>query len=258
MSGRSALPPVARIGLPVAGVATAIGLWWLSTIVLDIDPLFLPAPPDVVDAFVLEGGYLAEEAWSTLWATLAGFGIAAVGGLLAGMLLTSSRLLEQAAMPIIVAFNAIPKVSLVPLLILWMGYGAKPRITLIVLVAFFPIMVSTMSGLTSTPTELTELTRSLDASRAQTYRKVRLPWALPQVFVGLKVGMTLALIGAVVAEIQSPNAGLGSVILTTQQSANTPLAFAAISILAVFGIGLFYLVAAAERLAVPWARQITS
>ncbi|MEO3744188.1 ABC transporter permease [Plantactinospora sp. B5E13] len=258
MTDRPALSPGARIGLPIVGVLTTIGLWWLTTILLDIEPLFLPAPPDVLDAFASNAGYLAEETWSTLWATLTGFGLAALGGLLAGMLLTSSRVLEQATLPMIVAFNAVPKVSLIPLLVLWMGYGAKPRITLVVLVAFFPVMVSTMAGLTSTPTELIELTRSLDASRLRTYRTVRLPWALPQVFVGLKVAMTLALIGAVVAEIQSPNAGLGAIILTTQQSADTPLAFAAIGLLAILGVSLFYLVVAAERLAVPWARQVTA
>ncbi|MBE1485101.1 ABC transporter permease [Plantactinospora soyae] len=258
MTSRSELSRGSRIGLPIAGTVVGIGLWWLLTVVFDIRTLFLPSPPDVVDAFFREPSYLFTETWATLWATITGFAIAAVAGLLGGMLLTSSRIVEQATLPMIVAFNAVPKVSLVPLLIVWVDYGPRMRISLVVLIAFFPILVSTMAGLTSTPAELTELTRSLSASRLKTYLKVRLPWALPQLFVGMKVGITLALIGAVVAEIQSPNAGLGSIITASGQSADTSLAFAAITLLAVLGVGLFYLVVAAERLAVPWARQISA
>lgn len=258
MTSKPNLPRGSRIGLPIVGTVVAVGLWWLLTVIFDIRTFFLPAPPDVVDAFSREPNYLLGETWATLWATLAGFAVAALAGLLGGILLTSSRIVEQATLPMIVAFNAIPKVSVIPLLIVWVGYGPKTTISLVVLISFFPILVSTMAGLTSTPADLSELTRSLSATRLKTYLKVRLPWALPQLFVGLKVGISLALIGAVVAEIQSPNAGLGSIIMVSGQSADTSLAFAAISLLAVLGVGLFYLVVAAERLLVPWARKITA
>jgi NitT/TauT family transport system permease protein len=258
MTSRSELSRSSKIWLPIVGTVVAIGLWWLVTIVFNIRTLFLPSPPDVVDAFSREPRYLFQESWATLWVTLIGFGAAALAGTLGAILLTGSRLVEQASLPMIVAFNAVPKVSLVPLLIVWVDYGPRMRISLVVLIAFFPILVSTMAGLTSTPAELNELTRSLSASRLKTYLKVRLPWALPQLFVGLKVGITLALIGTVVAEIQSPQNGLGSIISNSGQSADTSLAFAAIALLAVLGVGLFYLVVAAERLAVPWARQISA
>ncbi|MEO3927470.1 ABC transporter permease [Plantactinospora sp. CA-294935] len=252
------LSPGTRAALPIVGTIVAIGLWWLVTIVFHVETLFLPSPPEVVDAFDREPAYLFEAAWATLWGTLAGFGIAAAGGMVAALLLTSSRLVEQATLPMIVAFNAVPKVSLVPLLILWIGYDSRTKVSLVVLIAFFPIMVATMAGLTSTPADLYELTRSLSASRLKTYLKVRLPWALPQVFVGLKLGITLSLIGAVVAELQTLNGGLGAIIYSTQQSFDTPLAFAAITLTGVLGIGLFYAVVVAERLAVPWARKISA
>ncbi|MFY1687938.1 ABC transporter permease [Plantactinospora sp. WMMB782] len=258
MNRRRNLSTGTRIALPVVGTVVAVALWWLVTIVFDVETLFLPSPPEVVDAFGKQPEYLFEGAWSTLWGTLVGFGIAALGGMVAALLLTSSRLLEQATLPMIVAFNAVPKVSLVPLLILWIGYDSRTKLALVVLIAFFPIMVATMAGLTSTPADLYELTRSLSASRLKTYLKVRLPWALPQVFVGLKLGITLSLIGAVVAELQTLNSGLGAIIYSTQQTFDTPLAFAAITLTGVIGISVFYAVVLAERLVVPWARKISA
>lgn len=254
----SRLSRPSAVWLPVLGAAATIVLWWLVTIIFDIQPYFLPAPPDVVDAFRQAPSYLARETWVTLWETLAGFAIATLCGLVAALLLAASRVVQRATLPIVVAVNAVPKVAIFPLLIVWMGYGPRPKVALVVLISFFPVVVSTMAGLTSTPADLGELAKSLSASYWKTYVKVRVPWALPQVFVGLKVGISLALIGAVVAEIQSPNSGLGSVIALTGPSADTPLAFAAITLLAVLGIVLYYFVVAAERLLLPWAREISA
>jgi NitT/TauT family transport system permease protein len=127
---------------------------------------------------------------------------------------------------------------------------------LVVLICVFPIVVATMAGLTSTPAELAELSRSLSASAWQTYLKIRLPWALPQVFTGLKVAVSLAVIGAVVAEISHPDGGLGAVIVLSGMSLDTPLAFAAIVLLALLSTALFYLVVGLERWLVPWSRAI--
>lgn len=252
------MPRTSAIWLPALGAGVAVALWWSITIVFHIRSYFLPAPSDVVDAFLREPGYLARETWVTVWETLSGFAIATVGGLIVALVLAASRAVQRATLPMIVAFNAVPKVALFPLLIVWMDYGPQPKIALVVLISFFPVVVSTMAGLASTPADLGELAKSLTAPHWKTYFKVRVPWALPQVFVGLKLGISLALIGAVVAEIQSPNSGLGSVIALTGPSADTPLAFAAITLLAVLGIGLYYLVVAAERLLLPWAREISA
>lgn len=244
-------------GLPVLGAVAAIGLWWSATAVFGIRSFFLPAPPDIVAAFRAQPAYLLRETGATLTGTVTGFGIAAVAGLLLAVVLTAWRSLERATLPVLVALNSVPKVAVAPLLVVWLGFGARPKIVLVVLICFFPILVATMAGLTSTPAELGELGRSLSAGVWQVYVKIRLPWALPQVFVGLKVAISLAVIGAVVAEINNPTTGLGAVIVLSGMSFDTPLAFAAIFLLAVMSTTLFYLVVALERWLVPWAGAIS-
>lgn len=242
--------------LPALGVVITIGGWWLLTIVLHIDPFFVPSPLDVVDSFLRTPQYLLQETWVTLQRVLIGFVIAVAGGLVIAVVLAASRTVERMAMPILAAVNAVPKVALAPLLLVWMGFGNAPKIVMVVLVSFFPVVVSTMAGLTATPADLRELARSLSASWWQTFVKVRLAWALPQVFVGLKVATPLAIIGAVIGEVVNPDRGLGSVIVGSGASSDTPLAFAALVLLALTGVVLFYLMAGIERLLVPWARAI--
>ena len=244
-------------GLPLAGAVGAVGLWWLLTAALDIDPFYLPAPPDVVDSFLSTPRFLLEETWVTCQRVLVGFGIAIAGGLLIAVTLAASQTVERMTMPLLAALNAVPKVALAPLLLVWMGFGDSPKIVMVVLVSFFPIVVSTMAGLTSTPADLRELARSLSASWWQTFAKVRLFWALPQVFVGLKVATPLAIIGAVIGEVVNPDRGLGSVIVGSGSSSDTPMAFVALILLALLGVALFYLMSAIERLVAPWARDIT-
>jgi NitT/TauT family transport system permease protein len=249
---------LATVGLPVLGAVVTIGGWWAGTAVFDIRPVFLPSPPDIVEALSRQPAHLLRQAWITLTQTLIGFALAASTSLVLAVALTASRTVNQSVLPQIIAINAVPKVALAPLLVVWLGFGSTPKIVLAFLICFFPILVASMAGLTSTPTELNELARSLVASRWQTFLKIRLPWALPQIFVGLKVGISLAVIGSVVAEMQVPNAGLGAVIVVSGATSDTPLAFAAMTLLAVMSICLFYVVVVAERLLLPWARQITA
>jgi NitT/TauT family transport system permease protein len=243
---------------PVLGVTGAIALWWSATAVFGIRPFFLPAPPDIVAAFRAQPGYLLREAGATLTETVVGFAIAVVAGMGLAVALTAWSTLERATLPVLVALNSVPKVAMAPLLVVWLGFGLRPKVVLVILICFFPIVVATMAGITSTPAEMAELSRSLSASAWQAYLKIRLPWALPQVFVGLKVAISLAVIGAVVAEISNPSGGLGAVIVLSGMSFDTPLAFAAIVLLALLSTTLFYLVVAMERLMVPWARAISA
>jgi NitT/TauT family transport system permease protein len=244
--------------LPALGVIITIGAWWLITSAFHIDPFYVPSPPDVVDVFKRIPSYLFEQTWITLQRVLIGFAIAVVGGLVIAIILAASTTVERMFLPVLAAINAVPKVALAPLLLVWMGFGDSPKIVMVVLVSFFPVIVSTMAGLSSAPADLRELARSLRASWWQTFVKVRLIWALPQVFVGLKVATPLAIIGAVIGEVVNPDEGLGSVIAGSGASNDTPLAFAALVLLAVLGVVLFYLVAGIERLLVPWARAINS
>jgi NitT/TauT family transport system permease protein len=255
--GAAAWSRVSAIGLPAVSTLIAIALWWSATIVFEIRTFFLPAPPDIVESFLKMPDYLLEQAWVTLGETLMGFALAAVGGLLIAVVLSASQLVQRATMPLLVAVNSIPKLALAPLLLLWLGFGQLNRVVMVILISFFPIVVSSMAGLGSTPSDLNELARSLSANKWQHFVKVRFPWAVPHIFVGLKVAISLALVGAVVAEFTGGGKGLGYVIVASGTSADTPLAFAAIVLLAVMSIGLFYLVVAAERRLLPWAKETT-
>jgi NitT/TauT family transport system permease protein len=149
----------------------------------------------------------------------------------------------------------VPKLALAPILVLWMGFGSGPKVVMVVLLCVFPIVLSTATGLKSTAAELDELARSLTATELQAFRKVRRPSALPHIFVGLKVGISLAVIGAVIGEFVGATRGLGYVIVASGQNADTTLAFAAIVLLAVMSVVLFYVLVALEALLVPWARH---
>jgi NitT/TauT family transport system permease protein len=248
------------VALPLIGIAVTLGLWWLVTVMFDISPLFLPGPPDLIESLREpgRGQYLLDRSLETVQVTLIGFGIAMSGGFAIAVLLATFRSVERAIMPVLVGLNAVPKVGLAPLLVVWLGFEIEPKVVLVVLICFFPMVVATMSGLASTPAELGELTESLSASRWQTYLKVRVPWALPQIFVGLKLSVPLAVIGAVVAETNNPNSGLGSAIVKASSQFETPLAFVCLVLLGLLSSGLFYLVVGLERLLLPWARAISA
>jgi NitT/TauT family transport system permease protein len=247
-----------KVALPVLGFVVFIGGWWLVTIVFDINAFTLPAPPDIVRSFRQEPTLLLRESWVTLTETLAGFGIAAAAGLLLALILTSSSLVRRAAMPVLVTVNAIPKLAVAPLLVLWLGFGQAPKIVMAVLISFFPIVLSAITGLTTTPADFGELARVLSASAWKTFVKVRLPGALPQIFVGLKVSVALAVIGAIVAENSGATKGLGFVVTSSGPQGDTALAFAAVTLMTVESIALYYLIVGAERLLLPWVRQTAS
>lgn len=236
----------------------AIAGWWIAVRMLDVPAFVLPAPPEIAVALAEHRAYLLRHAGQTLGHALGGFGIAAAGGVAVAMVLSGSGWLRGSVFPLLVALQAVPKVAVAPLLVVWLGFGPSSKVVLVVLLCFFPVVVSTGAGLSSTPTELAELARSLTASRRQALLKVRLPWAMPYLFTGLKVAISLALIGAVVAELTTPNAGLGTIILRSGQAANTALAFAAVTLLAAIGITLYYSLVLAERRLLPWARAITA
>ena len=160
--------------------------------------------------------------------------------------------------PLLVAFNAVPKVALAPLMLVWFGYGDAPILAMAFMVCFFPIVLSTATGLPSTPSDFAELVRAMDATRLQTFLRVRLPAALPQIFVGLKIAMPLAVIGVVVGEMQYGEAGLGTIIVQTSGQGDTATSFAAIGLLAVTSIALYYALVLVERLVLPWQRATTS
>jgi NitT/TauT family transport system permease protein len=246
------------IAWPIFGLIIAIGVWWAAVAILNIQTFILPSPPQVITAFRNLQSYMLKQTWSTTTATLIGFGVSVLVGVLIGVAIAAWRPFERMFQPLLVAFNAVPKVALAPLMLIWFGYGHLPVLAMAFMVCFFPIVLSTAIGLTTTPADLAELARSMDASRLQTFRAVRMPAALPQVFVGLKVAIPLALIGVVVGEMQYGESGLGMVIVQTSGQADTPSAFAAIILLSLVSIVLYYVLVLIERLVLPWVRATTS
>lgn len=243
------------IVLPALGLLAIIGIWWLATIVFGIEKFLVPSPADVVSSFRELPGYLLEQSLVTLGETVQGFLLAIVIGVPLALMIVRSKILERMFYPLLVAMNAVPKIAIAPILVVWFGFGPASKVLLVVLVCVFPIVISTASGMKSTPHELVELFRSLDSSRRQEYFKLRLLHALPQIFVGLKTAISLAVIGAVIAEFVGADAGLGFVIVQSGASADTSLAFAAMSLLAVMSIALFYGLAYLERKVLPWAEE---
>jgi len=245
------------VAWPVFGVVFAIALWWLAVEVFDFQTIVLPAPLDVVDGFRRYPGLLAAAAWDTTVAAVTGFALSVVVGLAIGTAIAAWKPFERAFAPLLVAVNAVPKVALAPLMLIWFGYGRTPILAMAFLVCFFPIVLSTATGLISTPAELAELARSLDASALRTFRIIRAPAALPQIFVGLKLAMPLAVIGVSVGEMQYGDAGLGTIIVQTSGQGDTATAFAALTLMAVISIVLYYLLVTLERISLPWVRATT-
>ena len=246
------------VAWPLFGLAIALGVWWAITAVLDIQTFILPAPGAVVSAYAALQGELLKQTWSTTVSTVLGFGLSVVVGTLLGIAIAAWRPFERMFQPLLVAFNAVPKVALAPLVLIWFGYGRTPVLSMAFMVCFFPIVLATATGLTTTPADLAELTRSMNASWMQTFLRVRLPAALPQIFVGLKIGLPLAVIGVVVGEMQFGGGGLGMVIVQTSGQADTASAFAAIGLLSLVSITLYYLLVLIERVALPWVKATTS
>ncbi|MBB2946258.1 NitT/TauT family transport system permease protein [Actinoplanes lutulentus] len=247
------------VALPVLFLLTLIGAWYLLVRLYDVPPQVVPSPETVGSELVRLPEYLATQSWYTLREVWAGFAIAVVIGVALALAISASRVVDQAVSPILVGFNAIPKIAIGPMLVMWFGFGMQPKIFVVVLLCFFPIVLSTVAGLRSTPADLIELTRSLDASRVKTFLKVRVPWALPQFFTGLKLAISLAFVGAVVGEfIGGGRDGIGYVIVAAKANIQTGLAFAGIFLLALMSIASYYALVALERLLLPWSRETTS
>jgi NitT/TauT family transport system permease protein len=240
---------------PVATFVALVVLWDVATRVFDWEPWLVPPPGDVAQALWDYRELLPEHTWVTVWESLAGFALAIAIGIPVGGLIAYSRLMEVTVYPILLGLNAVPKIAIAPILILWMGFGAGPKILVAFLLCVFPIVIATATGLKQTPAELVELAHSLCASEWQTFRRFRFPSALPEIFIGLKVAISLAVIGAVIGEFVGASEGLGWVIVNSGANVNTSLAFAAMAILAFVSIVLFYAIALVERLVVPWARH---
>jgi NitT/TauT family transport system permease protein len=240
---------------PVASILVLFALWEGLTRGLHVPEYILPAPSAIWTAVAATGPAVWRHTEATLFTVLVGFAASVLISLPIAVLIASSRALAAAIYPILVITQSVPKVALAPILIIALGATAVPRVIVTVLVAFFPLVVSSVAGLLATPPELLELARSCRATRWQELFRIRLPFAIPFVFAGLKVAIALCVVGAVVAEFVGADEGLGYLIQTSMAFFRVPLAFGAVVILAAMGMVLFGIVSAAERLFFPWAAQ---
>lgn len=228
-------------------------LWQFATSVLGVREYLLPSP-----ARVLEAMFSTETDWFVhIWVTgLAIFGaflLAAAAGVLLGTIIAWSTVLGNALMPFLVFVNTLPKVAVAPLFLLWLGYGILPNMLIGALIGFFPVVINTAVGLTQIDTDMLDLGRVFNAPKWKVFAKIRIPNAYPYILSALKVTATAAVVGAIVGEFVASQRGLGYVIITSQSSMNTPLAFGALVWISIIGLVLFGAVAVLSRVAAPWA-----
>ncbi|UUP15920.1 ABC transporter permease [Nitratireductor thuwali] len=239
---------------PLVGILVILIAWQIYTDVFNVSRVVLPSPTDIFFATTENFSQLARHAWPTFLECVLGFALAVGIGIPIAVALSSSVILNLTLYPILIAMQSVPKVAVAPIILVWFGLGMESKLAIAFLVAFFPIVVDTATGLNATPTGLLELAKSLRATRWQIFSKVQLPAALPFVFAGAKVAVTLTVIGAVIGEFVGSNEGLGNLLLTANSQLNGPLAWAALVWLSVLGMVLFGAVALAERFFMPWAK----
>jgi ABC-type nitrate/sulfonate/bicarbonate transport system permease component len=250
-----------RALLPLAIVALLLALWQVAASwdaiadALGIKPFLLPSPADIADSLWSDRGLLADNAWVTLKEILGGLAIALVAGVAFAFVLHASESLRRAFYPLLVATQAVPTVAIAPILVVWFGYGAGPKLAIIALVCFFPVTVNTLDGLRSVDPELVKMMRTLDAGRAAILARIEAPSALPFLFSGMKVAAVIAAIGAVFGEWAGADSGLGHLILVSQSQLETARVFAAITVLAAFAIVLFAALSLLERHVAWWGSE---
>ncbi|WP_333671735.1 ABC transporter permease [Elioraea tepidiphila] len=243
-----------RPSLPAwLAVIGLFAIWEASVHLFGIREFILPAPSAIWSATIAIWPTVLDHTLATLTTVLLGFGASVLISLPLAMLIAASPAISAAIYPLLVVTQSIPKVALAPILIVALGANEVPRIIVTFLVAFFPLVVGTVAGLLATPPELIELGRACRAGKLQELVRIRLPFAVPFVFGGLKVAAALSVVGAVVAEFVGADAGLGYLIQTSMAFFRTPLAFSAVVILAIMGILLFQVVAMLERVLFPWS-----
>jgi NitT/TauT family transport system permease protein len=244
-------------GLRLLFIAALLGLWELAVVQLDVPAYMVPAPSQVARALYrgIESDVYATHLYVTVSETLLGFALGCALAFAAGSVIAVSRTVEYYLHPLIVMFQALPKVALAPLLVTWFGLGINSKVVSAALVAFFPLMVNIIVGLRSADEDRINLMRSLAASRWQIFRMLQLPSALPYVFAGLEIAMVFALIGAIVAELSNAEKGLGMLMSSLTSTMDTTGQFSILFILAILGLVLHGLIRLVRRRVLFWDRS---
>ena len=237
---------------PVAIVAVVLIAWEIASRVGYFPRYLLPAPTGIAARLMEFRGLIARESLVTLEEILLGFALSVLIGIPLAVALTSSRVFNRAVYPLLIGAQVVPKVAVAPLFLVWFGFGMTSKVLVALLVAFFPIVINAVVGLRSVEMEKLYVARASGASRTQLFWIVRLPHALPSIFAGMKVSVTLAVVGAIVGEFVAAESGIGRLLLSANGNMDTELLFAGIFALVVIGVALFVLMEVLERLALPW------
>ncbi|MEV0524022.1 ABC transporter permease [Streptomyces sp. NPDC050439] len=237
---------------PLVLLLVCFGVWWLIAATEMVEAYLVPSPGATFDVILDKPDYLWQHTWVTTYETLLGFVIAVVVGILAAVLMVYSTTVEKTLYPILLFAQVVPKIAIAPLFVVWLGFGIAPKILIAVLIAFFPVVISMVTGLKAVDPEMLQLSATMGARPWQTFLKIRFPASLPHLFSGLKVAVTLAVTGAVVGEFVGANEGLGYVILQANGNLDTPMLFAGLLVMSLIGVVLFVLVEIAEKLLLPW------
>jgi NitT/TauT family transport system permease protein len=240
---------------PFVLLALVIGIWQAACSLLDIAEYIFPAPLAIGQAMAEFSGPIAEAAWKTFWVTMVGFSISIVVGVLLGFLVGSSRLVYAAVYPLLVGFNAVPKAAIVPILIVWFGIGIGPGILTAFLISFFPITVNMATGLATLEPELEDVLRVLGAKRWDVLVKVGLPRSMPYFYGSLKVSITLAFVGTVLAEMTAGDSGIGYLMQSAGSQQRLALAFAGLVVIGAMSMVMYELFSAIEKHTTAWAHR---
>lgn len=239
-------------GTTVGALVLAVIVWQVAVSIFHIAPYVLPGPIAVARVMGESSDLLLRNSWATLFEILVGFALAIVIGGAGAFIIAKSPLLNQLLSPLLAALQIVPKIAIAPLFVVWFGFGASPKILMALVIAFFPILINTATGFLSESAGMKDLGRIIGLSPWAYFTKLQLPTALPMIFSGLKVGLTFAVIGAIVGEFVGASKGLGYVIVLANSNLNTKLVFAAILVITALGLALYAVVALLERVCLPW------
>ena len=240
---------------PLVLLLVLVALWQGVCVLFAIPEFIFPSPTQIAQAMGEFSGPIAEAAWKTFWVTMGGFGISIVVGVLLGFLVGSSRLAYAAVYPLLVAFNAVPKAAIVPILIVWFGIGVGPGILTAFLISFFPITVNMATGLATLEPELEDVLRVLGAKRMDVLMKVGLPRSMPFFYGSLKISITLAFVGTVLAEMTAGDSGIGYLMQSAGSQQRLALAFAGLVVIGAMAMLMYELFSAVEKHTTAWAHR---
>ena len=244
-----------RLWPPLVLLAAVVGLWQLVVDAERVPDYLFPAPSGVVSSLGSDRALLAQATLVTMREIVLGYLLAVGLALALAVVLHFSAALRQALLPILVASQTVPSMLLAPILAILLGYGVEPKLVVVAIVCFFPVVVNAVDGLRSSDPELVRMMRTLDGGRLAIFRRVEAPGALPEFFSGARIAATYAAVGAVFGEWAGSTSGLGFVMLQAEPDLETSRIFAAVLILSAIALALYGLVTLAERIAVPWQRE---